>query len=147
MCENSESDKMRLRINVFRKKTESRNRMKQGGAGMKTVVIAFQNRLMAQSVAHTLNAAGCFHVHIVDFDCVTRCRSLLADVLLLEATGQTFKPRPAFDLGCKIVVMCDDNSSPERLQQVVLSKKLGEIDDFVFFSVGEHYLTAMLSAL
>lgn len=121
--------------------------MKQGGAGMKTVVIAFHNRLMAQSVAHTLNAAGCFHVHIVDFDCITLCQSLSADVLLLEATGQTFKTRPAFTSGCKIVVMCDDNSSPERLQQVVLSKKLGEIDDFVFFSVGEHYLTAMLSAL
>jgi hypothetical protein len=30
---------------------------------------------------------------------------------------------------------------------VVLSKKLGEIDDFVFFSVSAHYLTAMLSAL
>ncbi len=117
---------------------------------MKTVVIAFQNRLMAQSVAHTLNAAGCFRVHIADLDSqesLTLCRSISADVLLLEATGQTFKPRPAFDWGCKIVVMCDDNSSPERLQQVVLSKKLGEIDDFVFFSVSAHYLTAMLSAL
>jgi hypothetical protein len=121
--------------------------MKQGGAGMKTVVIAFQNRLMAQSVAHTLNAAGCFHVQIVDFDCITLCQSLPADVLLLEATDQTFNPRPTADLNCKIVVMCDDNSAPERLQQVVLSKKLGEIDDFIFFSVGEHYLTAMLSAL
>jgi hypothetical protein len=121
--------------------------MKQGGAGMKTVVIAFHNRLMAQSVAHTLRAAGCFHVQIVDFDCITLCQSLSADVLLLEATGQPFKPRSAFNLGCKIVVMCDDNSSPERLQQVVVSKKLGEIDDFVFFSVGEQYLTAMLSAL
>ena len=114
---------------------------------MKTVVIAFQNRLMAQSVAHTLNAAGCFHVQIVDFDCITLCQSLPADVLLLEATDQTFNTRPTADLNCKIVVMCDDNSAPERLQQVVLSKKLGEIDDFIFFSVGEHYLTAMLSAL
>jgi hypothetical protein len=138
---------MKLRINVFLEKTESRNRMEQGGAGMKTVVIAFQNRLMAQSVAHTLNAAGCFHVQIVDFDCITLCQSLPADVLLLEATDQTFNPRPTADLNCKIVVMCDDNSAPERLQQVVLSKKLGEIDDFIFFSVGEHYLTAMLSAL
>jgi hypothetical protein len=117
---------------------------------MKTVVIAFHNGLMAQSVAHTLRATGCFRVHVVDPDsqeCLTLCRSLSAEVLLLEATGQTFKPRPAFDLDCKIVVMCDDNSSPERLQQVVLSKKLGEIDDFVFFSVSAHYLTAMLSAL
>jgi hypothetical protein len=147
MCENSKNGKMRSRINVFREKTGSQIWMKQGGAGMKTVVIAFQNRLMAQSVAHTLNAAGCFHVHMVDFDSINLCQSISADVLLLEATGQPFKPRPAFDWGCKIVVMCDDNSSPERLQQVVLSKKLGEIDDFVFFSVGEHYLTAMLSAL
>jgi hypothetical protein len=115
---------------------------------MKTVVIAFHNGLMAQSVAHTLHAAGCFRVHVVDPDsqeCLTLCRSLSADVLLLEATEQIFKTRP--DLDCKIVVMCDDNSSPERLQQVVLSKKLGEIDDFVFFSVSAHYLTAMLSAL
>jgi hypothetical protein len=128
----------------------SREDRSQGGAGMKTVVIAFHNRLMAQSVAQTLHAAGCFHVHIVNPDsqeCPALCRSLSADVLLLEATGQTFKAWPAFDLDCKIVVMCDDNSSPERLQQVVLNKKLGKIDDFVFFSVSEHYLTAMLSAL
>jgi hypothetical protein len=116
---------------------------------MKTVVIAFHNGLMAQSVAHTLHAAGCFRVHVADPDsqeCLTLCRSLSADVLLLEATGQTFKPRPAFDLDCKIVVMCDDNSSPEEARRVVQAKKDGLIDDFVYTSVSESYLIAMLSA-
>lgn len=130
----------------FLKRHEDQIWMKQGGAGMKTVVIAFQNRLMAQSVAHTLNAAGCFHVHMVDFDSINLCQSISADVLLLEATGQAFKPRPAFDWGCKIVVMCDENSAPEEARRVVQAKKDGLIDDFVYSSVGESYLTALLYA-
>jgi glutamyl-tRNA reductase len=114
---------------------------------MKTVAIAFHNGLMAQSVAHTLLAAGCFRVHVVNPDsqeCLTLCRSLSVDVLLLEATEQTFKTRP--DLDCKIVVMCDDNSSPEEARRVVQAKKDGLIDDFVYTSVSESYLIAMLSA-
>jgi hypothetical protein len=134
----------------FLKRHEDQIWMKQGGAGMKTVVIAFQNRLMAQSVAHTLHAAGYFRVCITDPDSQeyqTLCQTLSADVLLLEATGQTFKPRPAFDLDCKIVVMCDENSVPEEARRVVQAKKDGLIDDFVYASVSESYLTAMLYAI
>lgn len=114
---------------------------------MKTVVIAFHNRLMAQSVAHTLHAAGCFQVHIVDFERINLCQSLSADVLLLEATGQTFKARPALTSGCKIVVVCDENSAPEEARRVAQAKKDGLIDDFVYFSVSESYLIAMLYAI
>jgi hypothetical protein len=118
-----------------------------GGDGMKTVVIAFSHRLMAQSVAHTLSQTGRFRIHITDpmqEDPATVCQSLQADVLLLEGKHRICKDQK---LSCKTVVMCDDNSAPEVLQQVVIEKKLGKIDDFVFFSISEHYLTALLSSL
>lgn len=42
--------------------------------------------------------------------------------------------------------LCDENSAPEIARQVVQAKKDGRIDDFVYSSVSESYLTALLSA-
>ena len=49
--------------------------------------------------------------------------------------------------GCSVVLRCDENSAPEVARRVVQAKKDGLIDDFVYSSVSETYLTALLSAL
>jgi hypothetical protein len=49
--------------------------------------------------------------------------------------------------GCRVILLCDENSVPEIARQVVYAKMDGLIDDFIYSSVSESYLTALLSAM
>ena len=49
--------------------------------------------------------------------------------------------------GCKIVLLCDENVSPEIANEVVAAKKSGQIDAFYYSSITGKYLVAALYAL
>ena len=116
---------------------------------MKRIKLDICNGLMAAAITRVLE-------HTEGFS-IVRGASLSADVLLMETAYD-----PGFTLGeclakakllrsrspeCKVVLLCDENSAPELARQVVQAKKDGRIDDFVYSSVSESYLTALLSAL
>ena len=127
---------------------------------MKKIMLNIHNCLMAVSIAHTLNQTGSFLVSSVQSGCggaARACAQASSDVLVMEA---------AYDLGttlddclkeaellhslcpkCKVILLCDENSVPEIARQVMQAKKDGQIDDFVYSSVSESYLTALLSAI
>ena len=116
---------------------------------MKRIKLDISNGLMDAAIARMLEQTEEFTV--------IRGASLSADVLLMET---------AYDAGftlvecltrakllrcrcpeCKVILLCDENSAPELARQVAQAKKDGLIDDFVYSSVSESYLTALLSAL
>ena len=116
---------------------------------MKRIKLEICNGLMAAAITRMLE-------HTEGFS-VIRGASLPADVLLMETAFD-----PGFTLcecltkakllrsrspECKVILLCDENSAPELARQVVQAKKDGRIDDFVYSSVSESYLTALLSAL
>ena len=121
----------------------------RNGVDMKRIKLEICNGLMAAAIRRILE-------HTEGFS-VIRGASSSADVLLMETAYD-----PGFTMGecltkakllrsrspeCKVIVLCDENSAPELARQVVQAKKDGLIDDFVYSSVSESYLTALLSAL
>ena len=126
-----------------------RQAAREDGCNMKRIKLEICNGLMAAAITRMLE-------HTEGFS-VIRGASLPADVLLMETAYD-----PGFTLGecltkakllrsrspeCKVILLCDENSAPELARQVVQAKKDGRIDDFVYSSVSESYLTALLSAL
>lgn len=115
---------------------------------MKTVWVDICNSLMAASVQQILMQNEQL--------CLYDGRST-ADVALMEVSyapgcnmdGRLTVARKirAAVPGCRIVLLCDENSAPEMARQVVLAKKDGKIDNFVYSSVSESYLAAMLAAI
>ena len=123
--------------------------VREDGCGMKRIKLDISNGLMDAAITRMLE-------QIKEFT-VIRGAALPADVLLMETAYD-----PGFTLGecltraklfhsqspeCKVILLCDENSAPELARQVVQAKKDGLIDDFVYSSVSESYLTALLSAL
>ena len=119
---------------------------------MKTVMTGICNGLMAESIRHILEESGEFRVVSIREGEVTS-----ADIILLEVAynpGYTVEERMAAvrsirsrDPGARILLLCDENSAPELARKVVLAKKDGLIDDFIYSSVSESYLTAMLESI
>ena len=116
---------------------------------MKRIKLEICNGLMAAAISRILE-------HTEGFS-VIRGAALPADLLLMETAYD-----PGFTLDncltrarllrsrcpeCKVILLCDENSAPELARQVAQAKKDGLIDDFVYSSVSESYLTALLSAL
>ena len=122
---------------------------------MKKVTLCIHNSLMALSIARSLQRAGGFDVSCVR--AVKECAQRNADVVLMEAAynaGATLEDclqeanhLRNYQSMCKVIVLCDENSAPEIARQVTQAKKDGRIDDFVYSSVSESYLTAMLLAI
>ena len=124
---------------------------------MKTVVLNICNSLMAMSITRCLARTGDFQVCSLLPSCIEiakECAAESADILLMEAAfniGATLddclkeakrlrSQRPE----CKTILLCDENSAPEVARRIALAKKDGLIDDFIYSSVSESYLTAML---
>ena len=126
---------------------------------MKRIALSIHNSLMAASIAHALRHDGGFLVTDLHStgEIAAECAQLEADILLMEATygiGTTLEDclRQAENLRslrpqCKVILLCDENSVPEIARQVVLAKRDGHITDFIYSSVSETYLTALLSAM
>ena len=126
-----------------------RTAAREDGCGMKRIKLEICNGLMGAAITRMLE-------HTEGFS-VIRGESSSADVLLMETAYD-----PGFTLDdclarakllrsrcpeCKVILLCDENSAPELARQVAQAKKDGLIDDFVYSSVSESYLTALLSAL
>ena len=112
---------------------------------MKRIYVSIHNSLLSAAIIRSLEGQG-------DFSVVGTVED--ADIVLMEAcygAGATLDEclRAGKDLrpGCRVVLLCDENSAPEVARRVAQAKKDGLIDDFVYSSVSESYLTALLSAL
>lgn len=129
---------------------------------MKKIVVSVQNGLLAEAITAMLNDSGEFQPFRIPTGGRTsavseNCEMLSADILLAEvsyAVGTTVETRikevkevrnrlP----GCKIVLLCDENSAPDIARDVMLAKKDGLIDNFFYSSVTEKYLLAALVSL
>ena len=119
---------------------------------MKTVLTEICNGLMADSIRHILEAGGAFLVLPL-----SEAEASAVDIILLEVAynpGFTMDERMAAvksirsrSPDARILLLCDENSTPELARKVVLAKKDGRIDDFIYSSVSESYLTAMLESI
>ena len=127
---------------------------------MKKVVLNICNSLMALSITHSLTQTGGCQIASIRPDCkeiARECADASADVLLMEAAfniGATLddclkeaKRLRSLRPECKTILLCDENSAPEVARRIALAKKDGLIDDFIYSSVSESYLTAMLYAM
>lgn len=125
---------------------------------MKRILLDICNSLMAASIAHTLKQAKGFLVVSAHGESVAEaCLRLSADIVIMEAAydnGATVGDclKEVCNLRrlcpkCRSILLCDENSAPEIARQVAQAKKDGRIDDFIYSSVSESYLTAMLYAI
>lgn len=127
---------------------------------MKKIVLSICNSLMELSISHCLTQTGGFQIISIRPGCkeiAMECAAASADVLLMEAAfhiGATLddclkeaKGLRSLRPECKTILLCDENSAPEVARRIALAKKDGLIDDFVYSSVSESYLRAMLYAI
>ena len=126
---------------------------------MKKIVVSIQNGLLAEAITEMLNYSGEFQPFRTSVgnkkeNVVNSCEMFSAEILLAEvsyASGTTVETRlrevrkrvP----GCKIVLLCDENSAPDIAREVTLAKKDGLIDNFFYSSVTAKYLLAALVSL
>lgn len=121
---------------------------------MKKILTGICNGLMAASIRQILQSNHDFCVFSLEDDIASWVD---ADIALLEVAcnpGFTTDERlrqvrtlRSVNDHCRILLLCDENSTPELARKVAMAKKDGLIDDFVYSSVSERYLTAMLHAL
>lgn len=125
---------------------------------MKRIALAIHNSLIALSIQYSLQKSNKFIVFNLNAEksIAEECAQSCADILLMEASygrGTTLEDciheaknlrtlRPE----CRVILICDENSVPEIARQVAQVKKDGLIDEFIYSSVSESYLTAILSA-
>ena len=128
---------------------------------MRKIVVSIQNGLLGEALTNLLQASGEFEPYraVVDKNkrAVSACVACHADLVLMEVThtahanleGRLLEGEQIRQLvpGCKIVLLCDENVSPDIAREVVAEKKSGRIDAFYYSSVTGKYLVAALYAL
>ena len=129
---------------------------------MKKIVVSVQNGLLAEAITGMLNDSGEFQPFRIPVGnkkttVVDNCEMLSADILLAEASyavGTTVEARlcevrevKTRMPGCKIVLLCDENSAPDIAREVAYAKKDGLIDNFFYSSITAKYLLAALSSM
>lgn len=128
---------------------------------MKNIVVCIGNGLLSEAIIKMLQSSGEFKPFRVlvqkKSNIVSDCEALSADILLMDASyafGTTFETRlnearrvrEKIPL-CKLVMLCDENASPDIAHEVANAKKDGLIDAFFYSSVTEKYLIAALASL
>ena len=128
---------------------------------MRKIVVSIQNGLLAEALTSLLQLSGEFEPYRAAVDnnkrTVSACVACHADLVLMEVThtahanleGRLLEGEQIRQLapGCKIVLLCDENVSPDIAREVVAAKKSGRIDAFYYSSVTGKYLVAALYAL
>ena len=128
---------------------------------MRKIVVGIQNGLLGEAVTSLLQLSGEFEPYRAAVDnnkrTVSACVACHADLVLMEVThtahanleGRLLEGEQIRQLvpGCKIVLLCDENVSPDIAREVVAAKKSGRIDAFYYSSVTGKYLVAALYAL
>ena len=128
---------------------------------MRRIVVSVQNGLLSEALTQMLQQSGEFESCRVAVDrkkrTVPACVAWNAEIVLMEvsqASCACLEERLA-EVGqiraavpdCKIVFLCDENTSPEIAQKLITLKKNREIDAFYYSSVTGKYLVAALYAL
>lgn len=129
---------------------------------MKKIVISIQNGLLAEAITEMLSYSGEFQPFRMKVgnkkdDVVDCCEMFSADILLAEVayssgTAIETRLREVKELRqrvpeCKIVLLCEENSTPEITREVIQAKRDGEIDNFFYSSVTAKYLLAALVSM
>ena len=128
---------------------------------MRKIVVSIQNGLLGEALTSLLQLSGEFEPFRAAVDknkrTVSACVACHADLVLMEVThtahanleGRLHEGEQIRQLvpGCKIVLLCDENVSPDIAREVVAAKKSGRIDAFYYSSVTGKYLVAALYAL
>ena len=128
---------------------------------MRKIVVSIQNGLLSEALTQLLSASGEFEPYRTAVDknkrAVSACVACNADIVLMEVTHTAHTALEArlhegeqirqLVPGCKIVLLCDENVSPEIAKEVVAAKKSGQIDAFYYSSITGKYLVAALYAL
>ena len=128
---------------------------------MRKIVVSIQNGLLGEALTSLLQLSGEFEPYRAAVDknkrTVSACVAYNADLVLMEVThtahanleGRLLEGEQIRQLvpGCKIVLLCDENVSPDIAREVVAAKKSGRIDAFYYSSVTGKYLVAALYAL
>ena len=128
---------------------------------MRKIVVSIQNGLLSEALTQLLSASGEFEPYRTAVDknkrAVSACVACNADLVLMEVTHTAHTALEArlhegeqirqLVPGCKIVLLCDENVSPDIAADVVAAKKGGRIDAFYYSSVTGKYLVAALYAL
>ena len=128
---------------------------------MRKIVVSIQNGLLGEALTSLLQLSGEFEPYRAAVDknkrTVSACVACSADLVLMEVThtahanleGRLLEGEQIRQLvpGCKIVLLCDENVSPDIAREVVAAKKSGRIDAFYYSSVTGKYLVAALYAL
>lgn len=124
---------------------------------MKKIMLNIHNSLMAASITRSLHQSFIVSTVGTVRGIAQKCAQNLTDALIVEVAYGTDTSiddclqeagllRNLYPQ-CRVILLCDDNSAPEIARQVAQAKKNGQIDDFVYSSVSESYLTALLSAI
>ena len=128
---------------------------------MRDIILSIRNNLVCEALTRSLEESGEFRPYKLLFsrenEVLRECKAISPDILLLEVafgrrTDLKTRLAEASEVrqnspNCKIIFLCDENSSPELANQVVQAKRDGQIDEFFYASVGSRYLVAALSAL
>ena len=129
---------------------------------MVKILVSIQNGLLAEAITIMLRESGEFepfpiHVGNKHSNIVSECEIQDVQMVLLEVS---YTKNTALEIrlnevkqirsvlpNCKIILLCDENSSPDIARDVMLAKKDGLIDNFFYSSVTAKYLMASLLAL
>ena len=128
---------------------------------MRRIVVSIQNGLRGEALTSLLQLSGECEPYRAAVDknkrTVSACVACHADLVLMEVThtahanleGRLHEGEQIRQLvpGCKIVLLCDENVSPDFAREVVAAKKSVRIDAFYYSSVTGKYLVAALYAL
>ena len=129
---------------------------------MRKIVVSILNGLLAEAITTALHDSGEFRpcriqVSSRKSEAADSCKMIDADLILMEVayaggTSVETRFREAKEIrkavpDCKIVFLCDENTSPDIAHEVTLAKKDGLIDGFFYSSVTTKYLLAALVSL
>jgi len=128
---------------------------------MRDIVISIRNDLIAEAVMRGLEESGEFQPFKLlfsrDDEVVHECARIQPEMLLCEVafgkhTNFEARLKESSEVkkvlkNCKVIFLCDENSSPALAKRVMQAKRDGLIDDFFYSSVGTRYLIAALTAL
>jgi len=128
---------------------------------MRKIVVSVQNGLLAESISRMLEESREFSIYRSAVgsrnSLAVDCAMYGAEIVLMEVSpgrGLSLQARmeetrkiKSANPDCKIVLLCDENTSPDLAREVVLAKKDGRVDAFFYSSVTGSYLVAALAAL
>ncbi len=128
---------------------------------MNRIVISIQNSLLSEAITKMLWESNKFEIFEIlqskISETAEECKILRPNVLLMEVTYgsqttlekrlETVQAVRVDNPDCKVVLLCDENSSPELAERVKTARYKGLIDTFFYASVSLSYLKDVLESL